>query len=113
MSVDKTAEYLLTRNPNDWAHIYDVEYPTSGSDITGGDSLSVPDLQRMAKFWLMRDEIADAIDANDDLLAFYAPPTDAMGYARQANTNLLVELGRRDGIALPSMYGEALEDNDE
>ncbi len=65
MSVNKTAEYLLTRNPNDWAHIYDVAYPTSGSDITGGDSLSVPDLQRMAKFWLMRKDIISDIEILD------------------------------------------------
>lgn len=55
--TDETAKFLLTRNPNDWSQVYDADYPTQGSDASMGNSIRVPDLQRMARLWLMRDEI--------------------------------------------------------
>jgi len=103
---DETAQNILNvpLDAQIWArkHIWQADW----DDYKVG---SVESLQRLARLWLMRDEIANALKANDDLLARYAPPTDEMAYARQDNTNLLVELGRGDEICAPSVFGEALE----
>lgn len=96
--IDHTANLILNRNEDE-----------SVESRVNGYYVHLRHLKAMATLWLMRDAIADAIKANDDLLAIYAPPTDEMAYARQDNTNLLVELGRGDDICLPSIFGEALE----
>ena len=46
------SEYLQTRSINDWAQIYDADYPTSGAIGEKGISLPVPALRKLAKFWL-------------------------------------------------------------
>jgi hypothetical protein len=51
-NTNQTADAILEYEADDYKHF--------GRDARGGD-LSIPDLQRMATFWLIRQDILDQL----------------------------------------------------
>lgn len=86
MNTDETAHKVLSM-PNDAQFTLLREFPNIGKTAQGfGNTRMVADLQRMAKFWLMREEIENAVT---DCLMLERDTYPASAVADSDTANLL------------------------